>query len=322
MNHTIAIDLGGTIIKIGLLNCGQLIDRTELDAISSTGLQLQLPHVEKTINSILSANNLSAKDISGIGFSFAGLVNSSNNKILSTNQKYDDGPTTDLVGWALEKWNCPLFLENDARMALLGEWQYGVGKNCNDLLMVTMGTGIGSAVLINGQLLKGKHFQAGNLGGHFTINHKGTTCTCGNLGCVEAEASTWRLPFLIKEHPGFNNSSLSKEKLLDFNTLFHHVANNDQLSKEILEHCLSAWAAGIISMIHAFDPEMVILSGGIMKSGSIILPVLQEKVNQRAWTPWGKVKLVTAWYPDSAALYGADYLVNQNLNRKKIELIK
>ncbi|MDO9613727.1 MAG: ROK family protein, partial [Bacteroidota bacterium] len=103
---------------------------------------------------------------------------------------------------------------------------------------------------------------------------------------------------------------------LDFRALFHHAGNNDRVAKEVLDHCLSAWAAGIITMIHAFDPEMIILSGGIMKSSFIILPALQEKVNQLAWTPWGKVKLVEAKYPDSAALYGADYLVRTTINAK------
>jgi glucokinase len=314
MKYTIAIDLGGTIIKIGLLQNGHLVDRTALPAISSAGLQLQLPHLEEKINALLLKHQLTSLSISGIGFSFAGLVDSVEHKILSTNQKYDDGPKTDLVEWAMKNWQCPLFLENDARMALLGEWQYGVGKDCKDILMVTIGTGIGSAVLINGTLLKGKHFQAGNLGGHFTVNHHGIKCTCGNIGCMEAEASTWRLPSLIKEHEGYSSSALQKENTLDFNTLFLHVAGNDPVAKEILEHCLSVWSFGIISMIHAFDPELVILSGGIINSAAVIMPALQQKIDQYAWTPWGKVKLVAAAYPDSAALYGADYLVNHKLN--------
>jgi glucokinase len=202
-------------------------------------------------------------------------------------------------------------------MALLGEWQYGAGRAYNNLVMVTLGTGIGSAVLINGLLLKGKHFQAGNLGGHFVVNHRGTRCTCGNIGCVEAEASTWRLPSLLKEHSLFSKSSMKDEKALDFKTLFRHADNNDLVAKEVLDHCLSVWAAGIITMIHAFDPELIILSGGIMKSATVILPVLQEKVNQHAWTPWGKVKLVEARYPDSAALYGAEYLVRSSINKNK-----
>jgi len=241
------------------------------------------------------------------------LVDSSRNRILSTNQKYDDAPGIDLVGWAKAKWDWPLFAENDARMALLGEWQFGAGVNCEDLVMVTLGTGIGTGVLIGGKLLKGKHFQAGNLGGHLVVNHRGTLCTCGNIGCVEAEASTWRLPSLLKEHPQFNDSSLKNEERLDFRVLIDHVAKGDLVAREVLDHCLSAWAAGFISMIHAFDPEMIVISGGIMKSSSVILPPLQKRVNELAWTPWGKVKLVEAKFPDSAALYGADYLVRSSL---------
>ena len=142
MKHTIAIDLGGTIIKIGLLKNGQLIDRTEIEAQSASGLKPQLPELEKTIDKMLQTNRLTASDVLGIGFSFAGLVDSAKNWILSTNQKYDDGPDTDLVGWALEKWNWLLFAMNDARMALLGEWQCGAGQGSSDLVMVTMGTGI------------------------------------------------------------------------------------------------------------------------------------------------------------------------------------
>jgi len=192
MNFTIAIDLGGTFIKIGLLQNGELVDRKEVVAQSASGLKNQIPALESEIDQLMLVNKVQKEDILGIGFSFAGLVDSKQNRILSTNQKYDDGPDTDLVGWAREKWNWPLFALNDARMALLGEWQHGAGQECSDLVMVTMGTGIGSAVLIGGELLIGKHFQAGNLGGHFVVNHKGTVCTCGNVGCVEAEASTWR----------------------------------------------------------------------------------------------------------------------------------
>jgi glucokinase len=312
---TIAIDMGGTFVKIGLLREGKIIDRTEMSAQSVSGLKTQLPEVESAINTLLQVNNLSNAEVLGIGFSFAGLVDSDNNRILSTNQKYDDGPDTDMVGWAREKWDWPLYAMNDARMALLGEWQHGAGQGCSNLVMVTLGTGIGSAVLMDGKLLTGKHFQAGNLGGHFVINHKGSLCTCGNVGCVEAEASTWRLPFLLKEHPDFAESSLQKEDIPDFRALFHYAWKHDKVAREVLDHCLSAWAAGIITMIHAFDPEMIILSGGIMKSSAMIIPFLQGQVNQRAWTPWGKVKLVEAAFPDSAALVGADYLVRSSTLR-------
>lgn len=307
--YTIAIDLGGTIIKAGLLDDNHLLASFSEDASSGTGLKNNLPVIEKLIFRLLAEQQLTVKNLMGIGFSFPGLVDSAQNQVLSTNKKYDDAPNLDLTQWAKKTWGLPLFLENDARMALLGEWQHGAGKGFENIVMVTLGTGIGSAVLIEGKLLKGKHFQAGNLGGHFTVNHRGTLCTCGNIGCMESEASTWKLPELITSHAAYSSSSLKNEKRLDYEALFKNALRNDHVAKEILDHCFSVWSSGLISMIHAFDPEVMILSGGIMKSASVILPELQNCINQLAWTPWGKVKLLEARNINTAALFGADYLV-------------
>lgn len=309
--NTIAIDLGGTIIKVGLLVDNQLVESVSEKVTSFKGLKNNLPIIEKMINQLVENHNVTLTEIQGIGFSFPGLVDSVRDRVLSTNKKYDDALNLNLSRWAKEIWGLPLYLENDARLALLGEWQYGVGQGIDNIVMVTLGTGIGSAVLIEGKLLKGKHFQAGNLGGHFTINYKGTICSCGNRGCMEAEASTWRLPELIKSNPGFHNSSLKKEKLLDYETLFENVKINDSLSNEILHHCFSVWSSGLINMIHAYDPEIIILGGGVLKSADIIIPELQRTVDKYAWTPWGKVKLLKADNINTAALFGASYLVTQ-----------
>jgi glucokinase len=314
MQYTIGIDLGGTNVKIGLLQNGNLIENISLNALSAVGLRTQLPEIEHAIDRMFQKNGVSVKDVIGIGLSFAGLVDSSRSVILSTNKKYEDAIHIDLTAWAREKWGIGFCMENDARMALLGEWQHGRGKGFNDFVMITYGTGIGSAVLMDGKLLHGKHFQAGNLGGHFTVNYKGGQCSCGSFGCVEVEAASWRLPFIISEHPGFENSTLKNEKVLDYKTLISHAGNDDQAAKEVLEQCLTIYAAGIINMIHAFDPEIIIIGGGIMKSSDIILPALQEKVDRHAWTPWGKVKLLKAQHLDTAALYGADYLVRSKFN--------
>lgn len=310
--YTLAIDLGGTIIKAGLLE-GQKLSATCFGKVeSNTGMGKNLPVIEKIVNRMLEERQVPVNEIQGIGFSFPGLVDSVRNRVLSTNKKYDDAKGLDLVQWANQTWGLPLYLENDARMALLGEWKYGAGKGFDNIVMVTLGTGIGSAVLIEGKLLKGKHFQAGNLGGHFTLNFNGIICTCGNRGCMEAEASTWRLPELIKNNPTYPLSSLNNEELLDYEILFKHASENDSLSKEILNHCFFIWSAGLINMIHAYDPEIIILGGGVLKSAKIILPELQKRINQYAWTPWGKVKLLAAQNTDTAALYGASIVVKGN----------
>jgi glucokinase len=312
MLYTIGIDLGGTVIKLGLLKNGVLVEHRNLKSLSQHGLKIQLPEQEQTIDQMMAAHEISAREVLGIGFSFAGLVDSSKGVILSTSQKYDDAVDIDLVKWAKEKWGLHLFAENDARMALLGEWQHGAGKGVDDFVMLTYGTGIGSAVLMNGKLLHGKHFQAGNLGGHFVVNYAGKPCSCGGKGCVEAEAASWRLPLVISEHPDYESSTLRNEKTQDYKALIDHALNNDKVAKDILEKCLTIYTAGIINMIHAFDPELMILGGGIMNS-EIILPELQRRIDQQAWTPWGKVKLVKARYLETAALYGADYLVRSEL---------
>jgi glucokinase len=306
---TIAIDLGGTIIKAGLLSESRLEDSFTEKAASGKGLKNNLPLIEHMVARLMERHHISAKEVMGIGFSSPGLVDSINNRILSINKKYDDAPELDLPKWAKETWGLPLYLENDARMALLGEWQHGAGKGCENIVMVTMGTGIGTAVLTEGRLMRGKHFQGGNLGGHFTVNYEGAICTCGNIGCMESEASTWRLPDLIKNHKDFSSSSLKSEEVPDYEILFKHAAQNDTLAREILDRCYAVWSSGLISMIHAFDPEIIIMSGGIINSAAVILPELQERINRFAWTPWGKVKLLKAQHINTAALYGADYLV-------------
>ncbi len=311
--YTLAIDLGGTIIKAGVLDGERLVASFTDDATSGNGLKNNLQTIERLIARLLEGGNISIADVLGIGFAFPGLVDSVKNRIISTNKKYDDAPGISLPQWAREKWGLPLFVENDARMALLGEWQHGAGKGCENIVMVTLGTGIGSAAIIEGRLLKGKHFQAGNLGGHFTVNHRGTPCTCGNIGCMESEASTWRLPELIKNNPAYPGSSLKKEEKLDYEALFRNTAKDDPVAIEILDHCFSVWSSGLISMIHAFDPEIIILSGGIMRSAQVILPELQQRVNRYAWTPWGKVKLLEAAHSNTAALFGADYLVRTSI---------
>ena len=171
--YTIAIDLGGTIIKIGLLNETGLVAVKTANSSSADGLANNFPTIENEIIQLIKEEKVVPTGLLGIGFSFPGLVDSVQNKVISTNKKYDDAPDLDLVQWAKQTWGVPLFLENDARVALLGEWKHGAGAGYENVVMVTLGTGIGSAVLIDGKLLRGKHFQAGNLGGHFTVNHRG-----------------------------------------------------------------------------------------------------------------------------------------------------
>ncbi|MCK5368039.1 MAG: ROK family protein [Cyclobacteriaceae bacterium] len=307
----ICIDTGGTNIKIGLIEKGKIIARGGLSAVSDQGLEPRLNLIVQKTNQMIQEVGIDPKNINGVGMAIPGIVDTKAMKTLSINDKYNDVVDLDLPAWAENSWGVPFLTEGDARAAIAGSWQYGSGKGVNDLALITLGTGIGSAVIIDGQILYGKHFQAGILCGHFIVDFHGKKCNCGNVGCAEAHASSWQLLSLIRQHPGFNTSALKASKRHDFETVFRLAKEGDGIATEIRNYCIDVWAATVINMIHAYDPELVLLSGGVMKSSEVIIPAIREKVNEHAWTPWGKVKIKKEEHMDDAALLGLAYLLEK-----------
>jgi glucokinase len=310
---SIGIDLGGTRIKLGLLNNDSLLEKKIFDAQSAKGLQANLHNLETAIDDLLEKHQIKPNMLQGIGLSFPGIVDPVSKKIISTNKKYDDGPQLHLQEWAAQKWNTAFYIENDARMAAVGEWIFGAGRGSNDVVAVTIGTGIGTSAIIEGRLLRGKHFQAGCLGGHFTVQYKGNICTCGNIGCVEAQASTWNINQMVKTDPDFLQSSLASEEQLDFYTVFKASRENDELATRIKYECMNIWSAGIINLIHAYDPEIVVLGGGILNSKEEIIPYIQQRVAQYAWCPWGNVQIKASELMEDAAILGVTWCLSHPL---------
>ena len=303
-----AIDLGGTRIKMGLVSGSEILFSTEMDSQSGNGLRERLPEIEKSMNDLLKQASLSPSDMAGLGIAIPGIIDSVNNKILTINDKYNDAPDIDLNQWAQETWELPLFLENDTRSAMLGEWKYGKGRGYDNAVLMNLGTGIGTSAVIEGKILRGKHFQAGILGGHFIVNVKGDQCNCGNYGCAEAEASTWNLPEILKRYPQHADSLLFGQPKIDFKTIFQ-FADSDPLALLVRNECLEIWAACALNLVNAYDPEILILGGGIMASRDIILPYIEQKVNRNGWAVWGKVIVTEASLINTAALVGVGSLV-------------
>lgn len=294
----LAVDLGGTHATCALVEETRILARETVPLPGSLSLQLALSAIVEPLRRIHQAHRADA-----LGFGFCGLVDSRRTRIASTNGKYTDGPQLDLSRWAMDNFALPLRLENDARLALLGECYAGAAQGETDVVMFTLGTGIGGVAMIGGRLLRGKHDQAGVLGGHVPVNVHGRRCTCGGLGCAESEASGWALPLVARDWPGFASSSLASRPM-DFENLFACSAAGDRVSREIVDHCLRVWAAAAVAAIHSFDPELLVYGGGVMKSAPAILPFLQDYVATNAWTPWGKVRVRAAQLGNDAALLG------------------
>lgn len=306
----IAIDMGGTRIKIGIIQNERILASESIDAHSGHGLRQRLPFIQETVESLLHQQGLSTNDILGLGIASPGIVDNIQKRILSIDKKFGDAPDIDLEEWCLQTFDLPFTIENDARSALLGEWKYGNAKNYENAVLMTLGTGVGSAAVMEGQLLRGKHFTAGILGGHSVINYKGNLCNCGNKGCVETEASTWNLPAIAKTDHSFTLSELYSSPVIDYELVFKLAEKDDTTAKHLRDQSLQAWAACAVNLIHAYDPEVLVLTGGIMASSSQILPYIRQNIETHAWTPWGKVQIKEGAFPGTAALLGIAHLVN------------
>jgi glucokinase len=177
--------------------------------------------------------------------------------------------------------------------------------------MMTLGTGLGVCAVIEGRVLRGKHGQAGVLGGHLTVRYGGRRCHCGNIGCAEAEASTAFLSEVAAGLPEWERSSLRGLATLHYEAVFKHAAQNDACAVRLRDHSLLVWSTLAVNLIHAYDPEVVILGGGIMASADVILPAVRAHVARYAHTPWGRVRVVASKLRDQAALIAGEWLVNE-----------
>ncbi len=308
MTRALAVDVGGSHVSCGAVEDRRLLQVNSVVTDSRGRLANLLPTLAQTLRQIRESQG---NRFDGIGFGFCGLVETNAGRVISTNHKYADATEIDLHSWACEELGLPLILENDARLALLGERYSGAAQDSDDVVMMTLGTGIGTAAFMGGSLVRGKHFQAGCLGGHFTIVAEGRLCSCGARGCFEAEASTYALCDVCKAWPGFEASPLAREPMLDFLALFRWADKGDVVASEIRSRCVRIWAACALSLVHAYDPELLIVGGGVMNSSYPLLKAIQEHTDSYAWTPWGKVRVVAAQLGNNAALLGAVPLLEE-----------
>jgi glucokinase len=135
-------------------------------------------------------------------------------------------------------------------------------------------------------------------------------CNCGNIGCLETEGSTWALEGIVKRTPGYDTSALSGESEIGFHTVFKLAEEGDALAGEVSRQILKAWSLGIINLIHAYDPERVVIGGGVMRSKEIILPVIRETIRRHSWLRENEPDIVAAEQPDFAGILGMSHLVS------------
>lgn len=303
----LAVDMGGTVIKIGRVEHGSIQARESLPAHSERGAAQALSRTAEVLRQMRGTH------CAGIGFAFPTLVDVRINRVMGEMiGKHEGVSNIDFAEWARAEFGLPIKVENDAHAAILGEWRYGAGRGCDDLVMMTLGTGIGTSVIIGGRPLRGKHAQAGNLGSHMILDPHGFPCVCGAQGCGEAQQTRTAINELARRDPDFNSSALSGLGEIDYAALFR-LASSDPLAQRLLTRSLDIWGTMAASLVHQFDPEQIVMGGGIMRSADVILPHVQRWLD-RACTPWGRVQAKAGELGDDAALFGMAVAVEEALS--------
>jgi glucokinase len=302
------MDLGGSHVGCAVVEDGRVLVSSVVET-DARSLSEVLPRLEQRLLDHCGALGLAPESCRGLGVGIPAIVDSRTNEILSSLNKYADGSGQLLSAWSERAFGIPARIENDARLALLGECRVGAGRGYADVVMVTLGTGIGVAAMLEGRLLRSRLGQAGCVGGHITVQLSGRACVCGGIGCAEAEASTATLPAVYRHWPGFAASLLANERVLDFAALFRGVDAGDSVARDVLDHCISVWSALAASLVHAYGPERMIFGGGVMRRADAILPRVRTFVDEHTWkTTRGSVTIEPALLGDAAALLGAETL--------------
>jgi glucokinase len=298
-SQAIGIDIGGTKTAVAAVDAsGSICARADLETRSDRGFATCLLQLTEHIGSVLNKANWPAQALAGIGIGCAGPVNPLRGTIHNpyTLPGWDGA---DIVTPLRETFRVPVRLENDADAAAVGEFQFGAGREANPLVMVTLGTGIGGAVLVNGQIYRGVNGEHPELG-HLRVLPDGPECYCGTRGCWESLASGTAITAAGKPF-GFNDSRV-----------VFAAAPGDTRAAAIVQRAVNATAAATWTMLHTVLPQRIILGGGIGEEHfDVFAAPMRQQISRATQILTGGVEIVKAKLGNAAGVIGAACLAFQ-----------
>lgn len=308
----LCIDLGGSAAKLGLVEDG-IIASSRTVAINDT---FSLATLDTAIRELIETTERPSR-FAAIGIAVPGVIDTTNGTLLAAHGKYRQLLGVSLTTWATEMYTVPARIENDARAALLGEVQFGAATGHRDVVLMVLGTGIGTAAMMSGDLLRGSRDHAGILGGHVTVSLDGPECPCGNRGCAEALASTWALDRALRSDPGYSHSVWATHSdRPDIAALVVGAKAGDPVATRVLDDFIAIWGATLVSLCHAYDPSVAVVSGGVMKSHTLILPGITNYVREHLWRSSFRPPIVVAAEPELSVMRGLSAIAASALEKR------
>lgn len=308
--HVISVDMGGTKIRTGVVDeYGGVKHKKSISTEANLGKESVIERLIELIQGIYNDVVLKS-EIIGIGLAVPGPYDNKSGV-------FHNPPN--LPGWdkfyfpgALETYlKIPIKVINDANAAALGEYIYGVGKGYKHLVYLTLGTGVGSGIIIDGKLLMGSRGFAPELG-HITIDKNGPHCNCGNAGCLEALASGTAISRIAQGNIKNNQESILREMCsgdfmqIDSRMVAEAATKGDSLALSIMKEAGRNLGVGLVNIIHSFDPEIIVFGGGLTDALNLMMPSIKSEIANRVMSNQkDKVKLVISQIEEDVALLGA-----------------
>ena len=308
----IGIDIGGTSVKIGLFeSTGELIDKWEVRTRSEDGGINILPDVAASIRSKVQEMGLDLKrDIAGAGMGIPGPVLSDGYVEVCVNLGWHNANPQEELSKLLD--GIPVKSGNDANVAALGEMWQGGGMGCRDLVMVTLGTGVGGGVIIDQRIITGKHGLGGEIGHIHVRDEEKERCNCGGVGCLEQVSSATGIAREARRRMAASDKDSILRQVGDRVTakdVLDAAKAGDELALEVMEtvgHYLGV-ALAAISMV--VDPEIFVIGGGVSRAGQFLVDLIQKYYEQFTPISKNKAKIVLATLGNDAGIYGAARLI-------------
>jgi len=267
----IGIDVGGTEIKAGLVTCeGEVVEKRRI----ATEVQGGVAHVINRIAELIDIGQKYCADngyeVAGAGIGIPGTLSHKRGVVIAP-PNLPGWRNVPLVERLRDRFDIAINLDNDANNAALGEFICGSGRGTSDMVMLTLGTGVGGGIILGGRLWRGSREDAGELG-HMIVETGGRQCTCGQQGCLEAYASATNTALRLTERIHAGHASMLKEVVdrgekIDTKLMVNAAWNGDALSMAVWEETCRYLAVGCININHAFNPQRVVLAGGMSLAG-------------------------------------------------------
>lgn len=305
------VDIGGTTIKCGFFSEeGELLDKSEIVTRKDKGGSLILDDIKAHMEEVIAQKGYAWSDLDGIGMGVPGSVR-------------DDGVVNKCVnlGWGVfnvvqqmqEKTGVKVRVGNDANMAALGEYYHGGAKGYSSVVMVTVGTGVGGGIIINGRPLNGFNGAAGEIGHMPLVEDETEVCNCGKKGCLEQAASATGI---VRNGKRILARSDKKSTLRGFDNLtardvFDQAKNGDELAVEVTEYVSRYLAKGLACAAGMVDPECFLIGGGVSAAGTYFTDLIERYYKELVFHPSRNAKILLAQLGNDAGMYGAASLVMQ-----------